>query len=661
MFFLAIPILFLAGYSEGFSPFPSMMFGRNRGVLSEGREPENRNRNQKLSFSYPHHGGGSNETLEIEMAKQRMKEKMQKKHFPFSRRYFEMNLKRLNRALGIPKPSEEILENKSDPGIDPTSQEFLDLFQNISYQIYNNSGYFDYEITLEIEGDEDGDGYEEGDGSESDYDIPEIFVVSNKQSYPKTAKEPHTRNKSRLPRDRSNSNSDKKKKKSENFEVLESTPISFKDIGGYAAIKQELMQCIDILRNYTKYQDFNVRTPKGLILEGPPGNGKTLLAKGLAGEANASFIAVSGSEFQEKYVGVGAARVRELFELAAENIPCVIFIDEMDAIGRKRSNDAESSNSERDATLNQLLVNMDGFASTSGIFIVGATNRADLLDPALVRPGRIDKRVFIGLPDAVTREAVLAIHIRGKPHDATINVANLVEITQGFSGAQLENLLNEAMLLAIRNGKTEFNMTDVENVMDRFLAGWQPTEHKFTGMMLEKIAIHEMGHAIVGLLAKHQSKMTKVVINLSSPQSPGYTVFESSSGGLYTREALFEHLMILLAGRIAEEVFYNVSVTTGAINDFEEALKLAEKMVVYYGMGRNLIYPSLSEKYKERIDSEVVHLIQDAYSIAYFIVSNSKYIIKECADILQKEKILRAETILEIAKEKYPRVLELHS
>ena len=179
--------------------------------------------------------------------------------------------------------------------------------------------------------------------------------------------------------------------------------------------------------------------------------------------------------------------------------------------------------------------------------------------------------------------------------------------------------------------------------------------------MLEKIAIHEMGHAIVGLLAKHHAKMTKVVINLSSPQSPGYTVFESSGSGLYTREALFEHLMILLAGRIAEEVFYNVSVTTGAINDFEEALKLAEKMVVYYGMGRNLIYPSLSEKYKERIDSEVVHLIKDAYSIAYFIVSNSKYIIKECADILQKEKILRAETILEIAKEKYPRVLELHS
>jgi len=613
----------------------------------------------KLSFSYPSEYP-RNETLEIEIAKQRMKEKMQRKHFPYSKRYFENSLKRINRLLSNPNKLEEPSENSPTPtpDLDTTSPEFLELFQNISYRIYNNSGYFDYEITLEVEGDEEEDGY--GEDSEPDYNIPEIFVVSNKQSYPKTAKEPHTRNRGRIPRDYS-ANSDKKKKKSESFEVLDSSPISFKDIGGYENIKQELMQCIDILRNYTKYQDYNVRTPKGLILEGPPGNGKTLLAKGFAGEANASFIAVSGSEFQEKYVGVGAARVRELFELAADNIPCVIFIDEMDAIGRKRSNDAEASNSERDSTLNQLLVNMDGFSSTAGIFIVGATNRADLLDPALVRPGRIDKRVFIGLPDAATREAVLAIHIRGKPHDATINVTNLVEITQGFSGAQLENLLNEAMLLAIRNTKSEFTMSDVETVLNRFLAGWQPTEHQFTGTMLEKIAIHEMGHAIVGLLAKHHSKMTKVVINLSSPQSPGYTVFESSTGGLYTREALFEHLMILLAGRIAEEVFYNVSVTTGAINDFEEALKLAEKMVVYYGMGRNLIYPSLSEKYKERIDSEVVHLIQDAYSIAYFIVSNSKYIIQECADILQKEKILRAETILEIAQEKYPRVLELHS
>lgn len=409
-----------------------------------------------------------------------------------------------------------------------------------------------------------------------------------------------------------------KKKKSENFEVLDKSPITFKDIGGYDTIKQELQQCVDILQNYEQYAKYNVRIPKGLILEGPPGNGKTMIAKGLAGEANTSFIVVSGSEFQDKFVGVGASRVRELFELAKENIPCVIFIDEIDAIGRKRSGDSETASSERDSTLNQLLINMDGFKTANGIFVVGATNRADLLDPALIRPGRIDKRVFIGLPDTNTREAILKIHIQGKPYDNTVNIADLVELTMGLSGAQLENVLNEAMLFAIRQNRTEFTQNDIEMVMNRIIAGWQPVEHQFTTDMLEQIAIHEMGHAIVGLLSKQHSKMTKVVINLSSPQSPGYTIFEGSTTSLYTREALFEHLMILLAGRIAEEVFYNVSVTTGAINDFEEALKLSEKMIIYYGMGRNIIYPSLSEKYKERIDNEVIQLIQDAYRISTF-------------------------------------------
>ena len=339
----------------------------------------------------------------------------------------------------------------------------------------------------------------------------------------------------------------------------------------------------------------------------------------------------------------------------------MIFLDEIDAIGRKRSTESDSSNAERDSTLNQLLVNMDGFQSKAGIFIIGATNRADLLDPALIRPGRIDKRVFIGLPDAKTREAILQIHMKGKPHDTSVKIEDLVEITMGLSGAQLENLLNEAMLYAIRDDRFVFTQTDIETVMNRIMVGWQPTEHKFTDTMLEQIAIHEMGHAIVGLLAKHHSKMTKVVINLSSPQSPGYTVFEGSTTSLYTRESLFEHLMILLAGRIAEEVFYNVSVTTGAINDFEEALKLAQKMVIYYGMGNNLIYPSLSEKYREKIDQEVVHVIQNAYSIANFIVKNCKDVIREGAAILTKDKIIKAETLLEIVQTKYPAVLNLYT
>jgi len=417
---------------------------------------------------------------------------------------------------------------------------------------------------------------------------------------------------------------------------------------------------LDMLQNYEDYSEYNVRIPKGLIFEGPPGNGKTLLAKGFAGEANCSFIPVSGSEFQEKYVGVGSARVKELFELAEKNKPCIIFIDEIDALGRKRSGDAESSSAERDNTLNQLLVSMDGFKSTDGIFIVGATNRADLLDPALVRPGRIDKRVFIALPDPTTREAILDIHIHGKPHDQTIHVSDMVDLTNGMSASQIENVLNEAMLMAIREKRKQFTQTDVDVVMNRILVGWQPTEHQFSKDMIERITVHEMGHAMVGLLSKQHSKMTKIVINLSSPNTPGYTVFEGSTSALYTREALFEHLMILLAGRIAEEVFYNVSVTTGAINDFEEALKLAEKMVVYYGMGEKLIYPANSDKSKESIDNEVVHIIHDAYQLSHFIVSNCKEVIEECAIKLETDRIIRREQLLSMIKEKYPYVLDLY-
>jgi cell division protease FtsH len=448
-------------------------------------------------------------------------------------------------------------------------------------------------------------------------------------------------------------------KKSENFEVVARSPVTFADIGGYDRIKTELYQCIDILSNYTKYAAYNVRVPKGLILDGPPGNGKTLLAKALAGEAGVAFIAVSGAEFQEKYVGVGAGRVRELFTLARKNIPCIVFIDEIDAIGRKRSGDGESSSNERDSTLNELLVALDGFQNTTGVFVVGATNRPDLLDPALVRPGRIDKRIFIGLPDADTREAILRIHSKGKPADASVVLKDMVDLTLGLSGAQIENLLNEAMLNALRHDRVKMTNSDIDVILNRMMAGWQPTEHQFTSDIVDHIAIHEMGHAVVGLLSKYHTKMTKVIINLTSPRSPAYTVFEGSTDTIYTKAALFEHLMILLAGRIAEEVFFDVTVTTGAINDFEEAFKLAEKMVIYYGMGKKVIYPSSSEKYKEMIDNEVVQLINDAYDDATFIVQNAKEFILEGASMLKRDKVLRAETMLDLIATSYPDVLKI--
>ena len=480
-------------------------------------------------------------------------------------------------------------------------------------------------------------------------EIPEdILDLFNKQ-----IPQPHSRQNPYIPSENEG------KKSSKNFEVLREVPYSFDDVGGYDNIKRELNQCIDILTNFTKYSLYNVRVPKGLILEGPPGNGKTLIAKALAGEANVSFIPVSGSQFQEKYVGVGSSRIRELFKLARENKPCIIFIDEIDALGRKRSGDGESSSSERDSTLNELLIGLDGFKEATGIFLLGATNRADLLDPALLRPGRIDKRIYINNPDIKTRKEVLQIHIDGKPHEDNISIDDLAELTSGLSCSQCENLLNEAMLLAIRDDRTEFNKGDIDVILNRIMVGWQPNEHKFTEDIIDKIAIHELGHAVVGMLSKHHPKMKKVVINLFAPNSPGYTVFEPSVSGINTREALFEHLMILLSGRIAEEVFYGVSVTTGAINDFDEALKLAEKMIIYYGMGKEVLYPSMSETYKEKIDNEISTLIHHAYDSAEFIVRNCRELILEGSIILKNDNIISSDKLKDLIDTKYNEINNL--
>ena len=452
----------------------------------------------------------------------------------------------------------------------------------------------------------------------------------------------------------------KQNQKSENFFVVKNTELNFNNIGGYDNIKSELYQCMDILTNHEKYSQYNVRVPKGLILEGPPGNGKTMIAKAFAGESNTSFIFVSGSEFQEKYVGVGSSRIRELFKLASKNKPCVIFIDEIDALGRKRSTESDTASSERDSTLNELLVALDGFKNHSGIFVIGATNRVDLLDPALIRPGRIDKKIYIGNPDSFTREEIIKIHIKGKPHDSSILLSNLVDLTMGFSGAQIENLLNEAMLNALRNNQEVFNMTDIDFILNKMIGGWQPFEHQISNNLIDRIAVHEMGHVVMGMLSNYHSKVRKVVINLSSPNTPGYTLFDESNTALFTKETLFEHLAILLSGRIAEEVIYNVSITTGAINDFEEAYNLAERMILYYGMGSQYIFPKNSEKYKEMIDNEILCLIIEAQKYAETIILQSKDFILECAELLKKEKILTIDTLNSIIYNKYNELLYIH-
>lgn len=446
------------------------------------------------------------------------------------------------------------------------------------------------------------------------------------------------------------SNNENTQDSSENFEIIRNPPYSFKDVGGYEKVKDEMMQSVDMLQNYEKYQKFNVRTPKGIILEGPPGNGKTLLARAFSGEVNSSFIPVSGSQFQEKYVGVGASRIRELFELAENNLPCVIFIDEIDAVGRSRSSDDGSSSGERDQTLNQLLVALDGYKNTSGVFIVGATNRMDLLDEALVRPGRIDKKIYIGNPDSKTREAILDIHIKGKPHARNVTVNDLIEITNGLSGAQIENLLNEAMLYALRDNREIMNKADIENILGRIYVGYQPTENAFSDDMIKRIAIHEMGHAIVGLLSAHHSKLVKVCLNLWSPNSPGYTIFESeeTDSSIYTKEKLMARLMVLLSGRIAEEVFYGNSITSGASKDIEQAYKLAENMIVRFGMGRKTVYARGSETSKEFIDRDIERLLESAYQAAHTTILESQKIIEECSDNLIGNKLLLPDDILKV-------------
>jgi cell division protease FtsH len=342
--------------------------------------------------------------------------------------------------------------------------------------------------------------------------------------------------------------------------------------------------------------------------------------------------------------------VRELFALASENKPCIVFIDEMDAIGRKRSADEGGHNSERDSTLNELLVALDGFKSTDGVFLIGATNRVDLLDKALTRPGRIDKSIYIGLPDAATRKSILQIHIQGKPHGKSVNLDVLTEMTQGLSGAQIENLLNEAMLHSIRNTATpkdvKIEKTGLDFIFNRILVGTQSTEHVFTEKMLYQIAIHEMGHAIVGVLSSEYSPLIKVSLNTWSPKTPGYTLFETKDNEVVqSKKKLFNHLSVLLAGRIAEEEFFGESISTGASQDLEEVKKLAYSMIVHYGMGSKLFYPDESDKAKETIDREVADLVERAYMKAKLIIIHSKKLIDECAKILIIDKILTAEFI----------------
>jgi cell division protease FtsH len=435
---------------------------------------------------------------------------------------------------------------------------------------------------------------------------------------------------------------------SENFQLIQNSSYNFKHIGGYDLIKEELMQCADILVNYTKYAKYNVRIPKGIILEGPPGNGKTLMAKCFSGEINIGFIPVSGAQFQEKYVGVGASRVRELFNLATENVPCIIFIDELDALGRKRSSD-QNSNTEHDSTLNELLVNLDGFKSANGIFIIGATNRVDLLDSALIRPGRIDKKIYIGNPDKQTRKNILEIHLVNKPIDQSITLDYLTDLTNGFSGAQIENLLNEAMLYVLRQNRYQIDKSDLNMIANRILVGFQSNKNQLSENVIYQVAVHEIGHALVGLFTR-QRKLIKITINLFSPKTLGFTLFEPASDTIQTKEQLINEIMILLGGRIAEEIiFKNANISSGASQDIQQVKTLAEQMIVHLGMGDKIVISD-----PNKINAEIDNIISLAYDRAKIILSSAEPLIKDAATLLTINYELTPDMITNLITNKYP-------
>ncbi len=443
--------------------------------------------------------------------------------------------------------------------------------------------------------------------------------------------------------------------------------VTFEDVAGLSEEKEEVAELIDFLKSPKKFQKMGARIPKGVLLVGPPGTGKTLLAKAVAGEANVPFYFISGSEFVELFVGVGASRVRDMFKQAKQSAPCLIFIDEIDAVGRQRGAGFGGGHDEREQTLNQLLTEMDGFGANEGIIIIAATNRPDVLDPALLRPGRFDRQVTVNLPDAKGREEILGVHAKGKTFAKGITMSNIAKRTVGFSGADLENLLNEAALLTVRRNKTEITMAEIDEAHDRVLMGPAKKSKKYTDKEKKTVAYHEAGHAVVGLKLEGANDVQKITI-IPRGQAGGYNLMlPKEETYLSTKNELLQMISGLLAGRVAEEIMLK-EITTGASNDFEKATKIARSMVTEYGMsdlgpvqfehqsssvflGRDYNkQQNFSLKVADEIDEEVRKIINRQYEV-------TEKIIKENMDLLH----LIAETLLEhetITKEQIDYLVE---
>ena len=439
-------------------------------------------------------------------------------------------------------------------------------------------------------------------------------------------------------------------------------PATFKDVAGLTEEKQEVQELIDFLKSPKKFQSMGARIPKGVLLVGPPGTGKTLLAKAVAGEANVPFYYISGSDFVELFVGIGAARVRDMFKQAKMNAPCLVFIDEIDAVGRQRGAGLGGGHDEREQTLNQLLTEMDGFGENEGIIILAATNRPDVLDPALLRPGRFDRQVTVSLPDKQARKEILAVHAKNKVLDKSVTLDNLAKRTPGFSGADLENLLNEAALLTVRRDKKAITMSEIDEATDRVLMGPAKVTRKYTDKEKKLVAYHEAGHAVMGIKLEGAKEVQKITI-IPRGHAGGYTMMTPKEDTFnYTKNELLESICGLLGGRVAEELTFD-EVTTGAQDDFKKATNIARRMVTEFGMSDlgPIMYeePSentflgrdynknknFSEIVANEIDEAMRKIINECYEKTQKILKENKNLLKLIADTLLEEETITKEEI----------------
>ncbi len=446
----------------------------------------------------------------------------------------------------------------------------------------------------------------------------------------------------------------------------ETIKVTFKDVAGVEEEKEDLAEIVDFLKEPQKFVDIGARVPKGVLLVGPPGTGKTLLARAVAGEAGVAFFSISGSDFVEMYVGVGASRVRDLFEQAKKSSPCIIFIDEIDAVGRHRGAGLGGGHDEREQTLNQLLVEMDGFTSNTNIIVIAATNRPDILDPALLRPGRFDRQILVGYPDILGREAILRVHARNKKFEDDIDLSVVAKTTQGFTGADLENLLNESALLAARDNRKKISNKDMAEAMIKVIAGPEKKTRKRTKKDKELTAYHEAGHAIITALMPTQDKVHQISI-IPRGRAGGYTLSLPQNDKSYSSKTeMLEEINSLLAGRVAEKLVLN-DISTGASNDIERATKIAKDMVTKYGMsdklgpmmfgtdnnevflgkdfGRTRDY---SEEVAAKIDREISGIIDNAYNVCIDLLTENMDKLHEVAKVLLEKEKIEADEFMEI-------------